>query len=149
MGVVDLELFAAEKNGQVAVQPSAPVVTLVDDEGFAVAVFSEYFGVDLAEALAVHVLDVDIANLPLGIFFRELPCALHPAFVKEVVEGGGGDGFDMDVLGVLPFRVRDSEQYPFACLAGEEREVVRVFQNLLMVYLFNSVSLFYLVAREV
>ena len=88
---------SAEQGAEVVVQPAATIVALVHDDGAAVAVtVAEQVAVNLAEAVAIHGLDMDVGHLSAGQAVYQLAVAVDPALVDERAELCLRDGLDND-----------------------------------------------------
>ena len=105
-------------------QPTAAVEAGVDDDGLPVAVASQQLGVGVSETGAVHACHVDIADLPVGELVHHILALFDPALVKQVVQTGGIDGFDVFVPLFLFGGVVDGDAGAFAGFAFQQREVI-------------------------
>ena len=141
--------LSAQQYAEVVVQPASAVVAYVDHEGFLVAVFAEHFGEHVAEALAVHCLDVHVAHAPAGVLLGHLAAAFNPAFVEQVAHCARRCGYHFLFVLVLALVVGEYEQRALAALSGQQREVVLAFFYGLAVNFLNYVPGLYLRAGEV
>ena len=60
--------------------------------GFFITITAEQFGIDLAEAGAVHTFNMYISNASAGKLFHFLGAALYPTFVKQLALSAIADG---------------------------------------------------------
>ena len=122
-------------------QPAAAIVTLIDDNGLAVAVLvTEQFTIDGAETLTVHLLDVNIGQLTMRKTIDQCTVAVHPAFVEQFILITLADGLDIDVEALSCLGVIDTDANGLAGLAIEHPVVVLIGKNLIAIDLLDDAA---------
>ena len=141
MGHEILIVFATEQGAQVVVQPAAAVVALIHDDGLAVAVsVAEQLAIDGAETLTVHLLDMDIGQLPTRQAVDQRAVAVHPALVEQFGLLALADGLDGDIKALALLGVIDAHADRFAGLAVEHPIVILALTDLVAVDLLDDAA---------
>lgn len=136
-----LILFSAKERAEVVVQPSAAIVAFVYDDGVLGAVLcTEQFAVDGAEAVAVHLPDVDVGDSSVREAVYHGAVAVYPASVEQVFLLTLGNGFDGNVEPLLGLGVEDRHADGLACLSVEQIVVVLVLEDGLAVNLLYDAA---------
>ena len=118
------EVFlAAEEHLDVLVQAATTVEANVDDDAILLVVLTHYLTVDLAVALVVHRLDVNITQASSRQAINQVCVTFYPALVEQVVHSSVGNGKDYFFKCVTSL-VAQGHQGLLACQAIEQLSVV-------------------------
>ena len=135
-------LLAREQGTEVVVEPSATVVSLVDDDSF---LHAHRVGEELtehrAETLTVHGFDMDIADGAVRQRVDHAAIAVHPTAVEQLRLCRPADGTDDDIEVFLLRRVVEADMHALTRLTVEERRKVSPLHDLLSVDGLDNVTL--------
>ena len=124
-------------------QASTAIETGVDDDAFAVVVFSQDVRVDGTETVVSHRLDVHVTQSATRPSVNVCRTLFHPAAVEQITERTVRDG-DNDLFpAFLGLWVEEGNKCLLPCLVVEQRVVVCIGGDFHAVYLLDDCAGFH------
>ena len=132
--------LSAEQYFYIFVQTTTSVETGIDDDTFAVIVFTQDIGIDGTETFVVHRFDVYISQTAVRPFRYIGSTLFYPALVQQITKRSSADRTYHFVPVFLGLRIVQRYQYFLASLAVQQRSIVFISLDRFTVDLFNNSS---------